>query len=237
MFSYRKKVFLWFMLLLIAGGIWFLVLIFYPVLLSQFVDRYRFLQDRLISPVWCLILYLFSQISLIALFFLILKISNRNIQACLHGIKDDRIDDYMYEYLLRRNRVFGFNLFFFAFLLFLIWNYLFLYSKIDWLIPGNMVLFYLIILLAADILLSSRILSYAQSKWLVEKFRDFFDRHPDLNGRHWKWRYFYYNPSDERIVVPRPRLLIPAFNHAHVGFALLWYGILITVAVLVISRI
>lgn len=237
MLSYRKKILLWFAPLFVITSAWFLVLVIDPRLIVQYVDRYQILRDRLLSPVWCMVLYMLSQAALIGVFFTTLKVSNSNIHNWLHGVKDDRVDDFMFEYLLRRNRVFGFNLFFYFGILFLIWNYLFMYTKIEWLIPGNLVLQYLILIISANVILSSRVMSYAQSKWLLERFDSFFDRHPDMDDQHWKWRYFYYNPADVRLVVPKRGGVGITFNHAHMGFALLCYGVVATIVILGITYI
>ncbi len=237
MLSYRKKIFLWFAAAFLVTSAWFLVLVIDPELIIHFVDRYQILRDRLIAPLWCMIFYMLSQAALLGLLFITLKVSNGNIQHWLHGVKDDRVDDFMFEYLLRRNRVFGFNFFFYFGLIFLIWNYIFMYTKIDWLIPGNLVLQYLILIISANVILSSRVMSYAQSKWLLERFESFFDRHPDMDDQHWKWRYFYYNPADVRLVVPKRGGVGITFNHAHMGFALLCYGVVATIVVLGITYI
>lgn len=237
MLSYRKKIFLWFLPLLIITSAWFLILGNDPQLITRFFDRYRILQDRLLSPIWGIALYILSQAGLIVVFFFTLKISNGNVHHWLHGVKDDSVDDLMFEYLLRRNRVFSFNFFFYFGLIFLLWNYLFIYTKIEWLVPGNLLLQYLIMIISADVIITSRVMSYAQSKWLLERFQSFFDRHPDMDDQYWKWRYFYYNPADVRLVVPKRGGVGITFNHAHMGFALLCYGVVVMIVVLALNSV
>lgn len=237
MLSYRKKLLYWFIPLFLITSVWFLVLAVHPDLITHYFDRYRMLRDHLLSPLWCLILYMVSQIALIVIFFVTLNVSNKNVHNWLHGMKEDLVDDFMFEYLLRRNRVFGFNLFFYFTLIFLLWNYLFIYTKAEWLIPGNLVLQYLILIISANVIITSRVMSYAQSTWLVEKFKSFFDRHPDMDHKHWKWRYFYYNPADVRLVVPKRGGVGITFNHAHMGFALLCYGVVIMIIILALMNI
>jgi len=237
MLSYRKKILYWYIPFFLITSIWFLILAIHPDLITRYVDRYRILQDWLIPPFECLALYMLSQGGLLCIFYITLTVSNNNVQHWLHGMKDDTVDDHMFEYLLRRNRVFGFNLFFYFAMIFLLWSYLFVYNKIEWLIPANMVLQYLILIISADVIISSRVMSYTQSKWLVERFKSYYDRHPDMDDQYWKWRFFYYNPADVRLVVHNKGGGGITFNHAHMGFVLLCYGVIIMIVVLAVMNV
>ena len=163
------------------------------------------------------------------------RASDHSLSGIRSSHKEDDIDEQAQDYIKIRNRVYVANLIFWYALITAIWTYLLFYEQLEQFVSIASLAVSLVILAVLFIILSALYLGKGRKRLYARLQPEFLERRPELNSTHWKWGVIYYNPTDNRLFVPKKHTYGFTINHAHKGFAVLFYSAVVLLLVVAIA--